>query len=53
MHVVPADIGQWYALRDELDERQQLRRAQFRFLHDPRAYLADLENKLLLLRLPP
>ncbi len=49
----PTDIGQWYTLRDELDVRQQSRRAQFRFRRDPDAYLATLENKLLLLRLPP
>lgn len=49
----PVDIGRWYALRDELDVRQQARRAQFRLRRDPGTYLADLENKLLLLRLPP
>lgn len=49
----PVDIERWYALRDELDVRQQSRRAQFRFRRDPGTYLADLENKLLLLRLPP
>nr|WP_235932715.1 ISNCY family transposase [Dictyobacter arantiisoli] len=49
----PRDIERWYTLRDELDVRQQSRRAQFRFRRDPGAYLADLENKLLLLRLPP
>jgi len=49
----PTDIERWYALRDQQDGRQQLRRAQFRFRRDPSAYLADLENKLLLLRLPP
>jgi hypothetical protein len=49
----PTDIGRWYALRDELDGRQLLRRAQFRFRRDPSTYLAELENKLLLLRLPP
>ncbi len=48
----PRDIERWYSLRDELDKRQQSRRAQFRFRRDPGAYLADLENKLLLLRLP-
>jgi len=47
------DVERWYALRDELDTRQQSRRAQFRFRRNPDAYLADLENKLLLLRLPP
>jgi hypothetical protein len=49
----PTDIERWYAMRDQLDGRQQLRRAQFRFRRDPSAYLAELENKLLLLRLPP
>ena len=48
----PRDIERWYTLRDELDARQQSRRAQFRFRRDPGAYLANLENKLLLLRLP-
>jgi hypothetical protein len=49
----PTEIERWYALRNQLDGRQQLRRAQFRFRRDPNAYLAELENKLLLLRLPP
>jgi hypothetical protein len=49
----PTDIGRWHILRDELDVRQQSRRALFRFRRDPSTYLADLENKLLLLRLPP
>ena len=49
----PGDIGRWYALRDELDGHQHARRAQSRFRRDPGTYLADLENKLLLLRLPP
>ncbi len=49
----PADVVRWYTLRDELDVRQQSRRAQWRFRRDPSTYLADLENKLLLLRLPP
>src|SRR6266700_5040590 len=49
----PTEIGRWYILRDELDARQQARRAQFRFRRDPSVYLADLENKLLQLRLPP
>ena len=47
------DVERWYALRDELDTRQQSRRAQFRFRRNPGAYLAALENKLLQLRLPP
>ena len=45
--------AEWRALLDELDLRQQARRAQFRFRRDPGAYLAPLEDKLLLLRLPP
>jgi hypothetical protein len=49
----PTDIGRWYTLRDELDMRQQSRRAQFHFRRDPDVYLATLENKFLLLRLPP
>ena len=49
----PTDIVQWYILRDDLDMRQQARRAQFRFRRDPDAYLATVERKLLLLRLPP
>jgi hypothetical protein len=49
----PGDIERWYVLRDELDVRQYSRRTQVRFRRDPGAYLADLESKLLLLRLPP
>jgi hypothetical protein len=45
----PTDVERWYILRNELDMRQQARRAQFRFRRDPGAYLADLEGKLLLL----
>ncbi len=48
----PTDIERWYVLREELEARQHSRRAQFRFRRDPDAYLADLENKLLQLRLP-
>jgi len=49
----PGNIEQWYILRDELDVRQHARCAQTRFRRDHGAYLEDLENKLLLLRLPP
>ncbi len=49
----PTDLERWYALRNELDTRQQARRAQFRFRRDPDAYLTALENKLLQLSLPP
>jgi hypothetical protein len=49
----PGDLERWYALRDELDMRQQARRAQLQFRRGPGVYLAALENNLLLLRLPP
>jgi hypothetical protein len=49
----PGDLERWYALRDDLDVRQHARRAQTRFRRDTGAYLAELESKLLLLRLPP
>jgi len=48
----PKDVERWYVLRDELDMRKLARRAQFRFRRDPETYLTNLENKLLLLRLP-
>jgi hypothetical protein len=49
----PTDVVRWYTLRDELETRQQSRRAQFRFRRAPDAYLATLEHKLLQLSLPP
>jgi hypothetical protein len=49
----PTDVVRWYTLRDELETRQQLRRAQFRFRRAPDAYLATLEHNLLQLSLPP
>lgn len=49
----PGNMERWYVLRDELDVRADARRVQTRFRRDPSAYLADLEHKLLLLRLPP
>ena len=49
----PGNSEQWYIVRDELDGRQHARCAQTRFRRDHGAYLEDLENKLLLLRLPP
>jgi hypothetical protein len=47
------DVGRWYALRSELDTRQQSRSAQLRFRRDPDVYLATFESKFLQLRLPP
>ena len=49
----PKDVERWYVLRDELDMRKLARRAQCRFRRDPGTYLTNLENRLLLLRLPP
>src|SRR5258708_8175147 len=49
----PTDIGRWYTLRDELDVRQQSRRAHFPFPRDPDPYLPTLQNELLHLTFPP
>jgi hypothetical protein len=47
------DRQAWRALRATLDDRQQARVQQRRFRQDPQAYLADLENRLFKLTLPP
>jgi hypothetical protein len=47
------DRQAWRALRATLDDRQQARVQQRRFRQDPQAYLADLENHLFKLTLPP
>jgi hypothetical protein len=49
----PSDLVAWYNLRQELDQRQEARRAQLRFRRDPDAYLAHLEEALLKSALPP
>jgi hypothetical protein len=49
----PSDLAAWYQLRQELDQRQETRRAQLRFRRDPAAYLARLEESLLKSTLPP
>ena len=49
----PADLAQWQAMRQSLAYRHETRRAQLRFRHDPAAYLAQLEDLLLQLSLPP
>jgi len=41
------DRAAWQRLREQLDYRRETRRAQRRFRHDPVAYLADLEHRLL------
>jgi hypothetical protein len=47
------DRQAWRALRATLDDRQQARVAQRRFRADPQAYLAELEQRLSYLVLPP
>lgn len=46
------DPHAWHALRDQLAYRHEARRMQFRFLKDPSAYLASLEDKLIKAALP-
>ncbi len=48
----PSDIALWRQLREELEARQERRRAARRFRRDPAAYLAALEARLLQQRLP-
>ena len=43
----PPSLAHWRALRQHLTQRQETRRAQRRFRHDPAAYLAKLEADLL------
>jgi hypothetical protein len=43
----PTDRVAWQALRQQLDDRQETRRAQYRFRKAPDAYLAALEQQLL------
>ncbi len=47
------DRQAWRTLRATLDDRQQARVGQRRFRSDPQAYLADLEQRLSYLVLPP
>jgi len=49
----PADPAQWQAMRQSLEYRHETRRAQLRFRRDSAAYLAQLEDLLLQLSLPP
>ena len=48
----PRDPAQWRQLREQLEARQQVRRAGLRFRRDPQAYLRNLEEQLLKLALP-
>lgn len=49
----PRDLGAWKALRQRLDARHSIRRAQARFRRNPARYLATLEVQLLKPALPP
>lgn len=51
--LMPTDLLAWQAMRQELNFRAEARRAQHRFRHDPAAYLATLESRLLQSSLPP
>jgi hypothetical protein len=51
--IQPADPAAWRALRRQLDDRHDARRAQLRFRRDPDAYLTALEDRLLKPALPP
>jgi predicted GNAT family acetyltransferase len=48
----PPNIAAWQALRQTLDYRQEGRRKQLRFRHDPQTYLASLEERLCRSSLP-
>jgi hypothetical protein len=51
--LVPPSITDWQALRTELATARRQRTLQRRFRRNPVAYLADLENRLIQLILPP
>jgi hypothetical protein len=48
----PKNPEQWRRLRQELEARQQVRRAGLRFRRDPQTYLQHLEEQLLKPALP-
>ncbi len=49
----PHDLAQWQAVRQSVEYRHEARRAQRRFRRAPAAYLAQCEDLLLQLSLPP
>ena len=51
--LVPPSLADWRALRTLLATHRQRRTLQRRFRQDPDAYLADLEQRLVQLILPP
>ena len=51
--LVPANLQNWQALRQQLESRRQQCVRRYRFRRHPDAYLAALEKDLLQLILPP
>lgn len=51
--LVPQSIHAWQTLRTELDIARHKRTLQRRFRQNPEAYLADLEQRVTQLILPP
>ena len=49
----PGYVERWQQVRAELEKRREARRQQRRFRRDPDSYLANLEEVLLQLSLPP
>jgi hypothetical protein len=45
-------VDAWRHVHEELENRREARRKQWRFRHDPRKYLLQLENRLIQLSLP-
>jgi hypothetical protein len=48
----PQSVSGWQQLREELAQKQETRRQQRRFRRDPDAYLATIEQNLLMATLP-
>lgn len=48
----PPSLQAWRRLRQQLEQRQETRRQQRRFRRDPEAYLAAVEERLLMSTLP-
>lgn len=51
--LAPTAIDEWQSLRADLAAARHKRTLQRRFRQDPQAYLADLEQRLIQLILPP
>jgi hypothetical protein len=51
--LIPPSVADWQSLRTELSISRQQRTLQHRFRRDPDAYLAELEQRLVQLILPP